>query len=169
MATYKKIKVDYSGLEKYKKELFDAAVKNKTEYLIKYAKETLKKAYDESEYTDREKNLADSYVWIVYFNGKEEKHGFLYDSPQSNQPNRKTATNEYERGRDVAEEFVREYIPRISNGWEVVLAATIYYGNYLEMGTSRNKQYVVLSSIFNEVEQDFGKQNTQIFKNVYKY
>ena len=41
-----------------------------------------------------------------------------------------------------------------TNGFVVVFAARMYYGAYLEKGTRRNKQYVVLSSIWNEVKSD---------------
>lgn len=166
MANYKKIKVNYSGLEKYKKELFDAAVKNKTEYLIKYAKETLKKAYEESTFEDQTYNLRDSYLWAVYFNGNMVESGFIDNSPKASEP--QFEKNEVIWGRSDAESFLSAYNPRITNGWEVMFAAAVIYGMYLEEGERGNprRQFVVLSSIFNQVEQDFGKQNTQIFKEV---
>ena len=62
-------------------------------------------------------------------------------------------TNRFVFGRQEADEFLASYKPN-TNGFVVVFAARMYYGAYLEKGTRRNKTYVVLSSIWNEVSHD---------------
>lgn len=163
----KNVTVDFKGLEDVKKRLFDESVKVKTKSLIKYAKETLKQAYLESDYQNRTLNLKDSYVWGVYFQGKRIDYGFLTMSAEAEESVVRYGDNEVIRGRDEAQKFIDSYQPT-SFGWEVVFAATMYYGVYLEMtGTYRQRQYLVISSIFDDVERDFG--NAQTFQNIYSY
>lgn len=163
---YKHVTIDIKGLEDVRKKLFDNGVKIKTKSLIKYAKETLKKAYSESEYTNRTLNLKDSYVWGVYFNGKRIDYGFLTIDPQADVRKKRTGDDELISGREEAQKFIDSYTPN-SVGWEVVFAATIYYGMYLEMSRSGGRQYLVISSIFDDLLSDFGNA-TQI-QNIYTY
>lgn len=167
MAYLKNIKVDLSGLEEYRKKLYEGAVKSRKENLIRYAKETLKKAFLDSDYTNRTLNLKDSYVWGVFYNGKKEAYGFL--SPDSDATTRvqRTGDKAMLSGREEAQDFINSYEPTNKRGWEVVFAATIYYGVYLQNGTKRNKQYVVISSIFDNVEKDF--KSSKIISKEYTY
>lgn len=160
MTTTKHVKVDIKGLEAVKKKLFDENVEIRTKALIKYAKETLRKAYNESEYKNRTLNLKDSYVWIVFFHGKRIDYGFLTDMSEASVPvYRKGESIE---GRKEAEKFIKNYTSTYK-GWEVVFAATTIYGAYLETGVNRTK-YVVISSIFDDVQRDLG--NAKIFQSI---
>lgn len=163
----KNVSVDFKGLEDIKRKLLEENVKIKTKTLIKYAKETLSKAYLESNYLNRTLNLKDSYVWGVFLNGKRIDYGFLTLSPESTEAKQRTGDGKLLKGREQAQLFIDNYSPN-NNGWEVVFAATMYYGVYLEMtGTKRQQQYVVISSIFDDVREDF--KNAHIFQNIYSY
>lgn len=162
----KNVTVDFEGLDKLTKQLWDDAIQDKTQTLIQYATQTLRNAYLESEFYDRTLNLKDSYVWGVYFEGRLIEHGFIGDE-EATRKIRRTGDGELISGRDEAEKFIKNYTPKLIDGWEVVFAATIYYGQYLEMGTARNSQYVVISSIFDDLQRDFG--NVDKLEEIYTY
>ena len=169
MSNYKRIRVDTKSLENAKK-----AIREKLNLIIAkdlevYARNTLKKAYLESDYSHNEtQNLRDSYVWAIYFNGKLKKHGNIDKSPLATETIKKTGTAEYIKGREEADRFVLEYVPISSRGWEVVFAATIYYGVYLQQGSS-GKEYVVISSIYDELERTFGANKVITWQNPHTY
>lgn len=73
-----KVKVDLSGLKRVRQELFDRLAGEQTQRLIAYAPELLKKAYSESGFTDQTYNLADSYIWAVFYQGNLQGSGYLY-------------------------------------------------------------------------------------------
>ena len=170
MSNYKHIKVDEKALAKAKKAILEKLNLVTLRELETYAKQMLRKAYLESEYSHNEtQNLRDSYIWAIYYNGQLKKHGFIDNTPLATESIKKTATEDYIKGREEAEDFLEEYIPTFTKGWEVVFAATIYYGVYLENGTKSNAKYVVISSIYDEVRKTFGANKVRNWQNEYTY
>lgn len=146
------VKFDLSGLKEIREQLFANAVEDQTKRLLEYAPLILKKAYNEKTFKNDKWNLADSYVWVVYYDGDVMGSGYLWNS--------KVATSEsvfHKKkidGRKLADKFVNNYYSDVSNGWEVVWAATAPYSTYLENGT-RGKRFYVISSIVDDIAYDF--------------
>lgn len=148
------VTIEFTDLD----ELKAAIIKEATPQIIKdlsvYAKTTLLDAYNRSTYShNKSQNLADSYVWAVYKDNVLVKKGYLNETQKYEHGLYETGTNRFVFGRQEADEFLATYNPQ-TKGFVVVFAARMYYGAYLEKGTRRNKQYVVLSSIWNEVSHD---------------
>jgi len=168
MSNYKRIKIDEKALANAKKAIIEKINLVTLRELETYARHTLRRAYLDSDYSHNEsQNLRDSYVWAIYFKGQLKKHGYLDNSPLATEAIKKTATEEYIKGRQEADSFLASYIPH-STGWEVVFATSIYYGVYLEKGTS-GKKYVVISSIYDELMKTFGANKVITWKNEYTY
>ena len=148
------VTIELTELDELKKAILEEASNGIIKDLAIYAKTTLYEAYQNSTYSkNKTKNLADSYVWAVYRDNVLQKKGYLYPTPKATEDIIQTKTKKRLRGRKEADEFLATYNPNLS-GFVVVFAARMYYGAYLEKGTRRNKQYVVLSSIMNEINKD---------------
>ena len=148
------VTIELTELDELKKAILEEASNGIIKDLAIYAKTTLYEAYQNSTYSKNQtKNLADSYVWAVYRDNVLQKKGYLYPTPKATEDIIQTKTKKRLRGRKEADEFLATYNPNLS-GFVVVFAARMYYGAYLEKGTRRNKQYVVLSSIMNEINKD---------------
>ena len=148
------VTIELTELDELKKAILEEASNGIIKELAVYAKTTLYEAYQNSTYSKNQtKNLADSYVWAVYRDNVLQKKGYLYPTPKATEDIIQTKTKKRLRGRKEADEFLATYKPNLS-GFVVVFAARMYYGAYLEKGTRRNKQYVVLSSIMNEINKD---------------
>ena len=148
------VTIELTELDELKKAILEEASNGIIKDLAVYAKTTLYEAYQNSTYSKNQtKNLADSYVWAVYRDNVLQKKGYLYPTPKATEDIIQTKTKKRLRGRKEADEFLATYNPNLS-GFVVVFAARMYYGAYLEKGTRRNKQYVVLSSIWNELSHD---------------
>lgn len=129
---------------------FDEAVNNTSAYLAEYAQDKLREAMDTRTFMHDTRNLYDSYIWIVYYNGRIDDYGFIEHNELADEPNYGLY------GRDEADNFLRWYKPQ-SRGWEVVLAATMFYGLNLEKGyTYSGRSFRVISQIFDELTSDFG-------------
>ena len=148
------VTIELTELDELKKAILEEASNGIIKELAVYAKTTLYEAYQNSTYShNKSKNLADSYVWAVYRDNVLQKKGYLYPTPKAKETMIETGTKRRVYGRKEADEFLATYKPNLS-GFVVVFAARMYYGAYLEKGTRRNKQYVVLSSIMNEINKD---------------
>ena len=149
-----KVTIEFTDIDDLKAAIIKEATNDIIKELALYAKTTLLDAYKGSNYSHREtQNLADSYVWAVYNDNVLVRKGYLYPSPKAKTTMVETGTKRRVYGRKEADEFLATYNPQ-TNGFVVVFAARMYYGAYLEKGTRRNKTYVVLSSIWNEVSHD---------------
>ena len=147
------VKVSIDNVSQLSKAILEEAAPQIITELCRFAKEELLSAYNNSTYAkDKTQNLADSYVWGVYYKGKLQQHGFLTSGKKATQPRRVSYTNKSVFGRDEAQTFISSYKPQ-TNMFEVIFAAEMYYGSYLEGGTKRNKKYIVLSSIINSISQ----------------
>ena len=134
------------------KELKKLATEEQTKRLLEYAPKMLNQAYNERTFSNDTFNLADSYVWVVYYKGVPQGSGYLWNNRVA------TLDADYHHtkinGRQLAQEFAYKYQPS-SNGWEVVWAATAPYSMCLESGTSRG-QFYVITSIYDKIVTDFG-------------
>ena len=149
-----KVTIEFTDLDELKAAIIKDATPDIIKELVTYAKTTLLDAYNRSTYShNKTQNLADSYVWAVYNDNVLVKKGYLYPSPKAKETMIETGTKRRVYGRKEADEFLATYSPN-TNGFVVVFAARMYYGAYLEKGTRRNRQYVVLSSIWNEIKSD---------------
>lgn len=148
------VTIEFTGLDDLKAEIINAASKDIINQLSVYAKTTLLDAYNRSTYShNKTQNLADSYVWAVYRDNILQKKGYLYSNPKAKETMLETGTKRRVYGRKEADEFLASYSPNLS-GFVVVFAARMYYGAYLEKGTRTNRQYVVLTGIWNEINSD---------------
>ena len=82
-----------------------------------------------------------------------QKKGYIYPTPKAKTTKIETGSKRRVYGRKEADEFIATYNPNLS-GFVVVFAARMYYGAYLEKGTRRNRQYVVLTGIWDEIKND---------------
>jgi len=148
------VTIEFTGLDELKADILNAASKDIIKELSTYAKTTLLDAYNRSTYShNQSQNLADSYVWAVYKDNVLQKKGYLYPTPKAKTTKIETGFKRRVYGRKEADEFIASYNPNMS-GFVVIFAARMYYGAYLEKGTRRNRQYVVLTGIWNEIQSD---------------
>lgn len=151
---------NFNGLRnRFAKVYKQKAIDVQTQMIINYAPKALNKAYQDRTFRNKTMNLADSYVWVVYYRGIPKKSGYLWGAraAQTDSVYHHTKVN----GRKLAETFISSYAPISSNGWELVFAATAPYSTYLENGTKRGR-FFVLTSIYDEITYDFkGKANVE--------
>ena len=149
-----KVTIEFTELDELKAAIIKEATPDIIKDLVSYAKTTLLDAYNRSTYShNQSQNLADSYVWAVYKDNVLQKKGYIYPTPKAKETKIETGTKRRVYGRKEADEFIRTYNPNLS-GFIVVFAARMYYGAYLEKGTRRNRQYVVLTGIWDEIKND---------------
>lgn len=144
--------VSQSFFAKVKLQLVD----NTLESMCEYGDELMRKAYEERSWENRTFNLKDSFGWVVYNNGSEYRHGYI-GSEQATKS--KVIYGDEMKGRSVLDDFIKTYAPIVS-GVELVIVAAMPYGLWLE--TRYN--YVVLSSIKDELERAFNKPVKEIRK-----
>lgn len=158
-------KIDVSGLRRVRERMFTAFTDKQTAKLLEYAPLQLANAYNGRGFKNDTWNLADSYVWVVYYKGVVQGSGYLWNNrvAQKDSDFHKTKVN----GRKLAETFISQYNADTINGWEVVWAATAPYSTYLENGTMYG-QFNVLSSIYDEVTNDFSGKGIVDIKIKYK-
>ena len=139
-----KVSFKFNG-KKFGKAIYNRVANEQTQRLIAYAKEEIVRIVETKEFKNRTFNLADSYLWCVFFNGQRKGFG-VYGRKQA----RKTSLlHEYSPdisepvdGRKLAMEFAKAYKPEETKGWEIVFAACAPYGAYLEAGfTFHGKRY----------------------------
>ena len=108
-----------------------------TNRLVRYAQQEIVELVNTHAFKNRTMNLQDSYLWIVYYNGKKVKSGFYGNKAATG----KSVLHEWSPdiavkvdGRELARKFIQGYKPTQAEGWEIVFAATAPYGSYLEGG-----------------------------------
>ena len=129
-------------------------VSNTLEDMCIKGDELMNKAYNERQWQNRTFNLKDSFGWVVYSNGSEYKRGYIGDAQATSS---KKIYGEEMKGRETLDEFVKTYSP-IPVGAELVIVAAMPYGLWLET----KYQYIVLSSIKDDLEEHFNKPVKQI-------
>lgn len=156
------VKVDKSNLRQNAKKSYELFCEQQTQTLIAYAPKKLEQAFLERTFKTDTGNLSDSYVWAVWFRGALKGHGFLGGKKAI--VNSRSGLRQNIDGRQDAESFIA-YYPAKKTGWEMILAAVVEYGHYLEAGKGGiKKQYIVISSIFDDIVRDFsGKGTVKMF------
>lgn len=153
---------DFSGLRnRFAKAYKQRAIDIQTKMLLSYAPQELQRAYENRSFKNRTYNLADSYVWVVYYCGEVQGSGFMWagSKAQSNSIYEGKSID----GRQLADDFINSYQSNISSGWELVLAAAAPYAYNLESGEGRSRRFYVISSVFDEITSDFRGKATVIF------
>lgn len=138
-------------------------VEEQTKRLIAYADAELTQMVETHEYWNRTHNLEDSYVWGVFYNGKRQKYGFYYNKAAT----KESILHEWGRaetqvpvnGRRAAREFISQYAPEVTSGWEIVWAACAPYGTYLEAGFAIKKsgtrlQFDVITQRYDHIKSE---------------
>ena len=75
---------DFTGLRnRFAKEYKQRAIDVQTNMLLEYAPIQLKKAYQNRTFRNRTYNLADSYIWVVYYKGIVKGSGYLWGGKAS--------------------------------------------------------------------------------------
>lgn len=139
-----------------RRKIFNRMAELQTERLCEYAPEALSKAYEQRSFQNDTMNLADSYVWAVYYKGVLKKSGYLWDSVTATTPSK--YHGEDVNGRQLADEFVEKYTPQSDATWEMVIAATTPYAPVLEKGNTGNpkQRFMVISTVYDDIVEDFG-------------
>lgn len=153
-----KVRFKFNG-KLYGKRIYNQVAKEQTERLIEYAKDEIIRIVATREFDDRTHNLADSYLWCVFFNGNRKGFG-VYGRKQAR---KKSLLHEYSPdmsvpvdGRKIANDFGRTYTPTVKKGWEIVFAAVAPYGAYLEEGFTFKGHYYhfnVLSQRYDHIKK----------------
>lgn len=147
-----KVAFDMTGYRnRLAKELKKQMAEEQTRRLLEYAPKMLNIAYSERTFKNDTFNLADSYIWVVYYNGVPKGSGYLWNARVASQDANYHHTDV--NGRQLAQTFITRYTPN-TQGWEVVWAATAPYSTYLESGTSKGRFYVI-TSIYDKIVSDF--------------
>lgn len=143
---------NYTGLyNRFGVEYKKKAIEVQTNMLLNYAPSALTKAYETRSFNNRTWNLADSYVWAVYYKGGIKGSGYLWNVNKAQTDS--TYKSQKINGRKLASEFASSYHSSFSNGWEIVWAATAPYAPILEAGTKKGKFYVI-SQMYDNVTAD---------------
>ena len=77
------VHIDTSKLKQTKQKMFDIISSKQTAKLLGYAPLQLANAYNNRSFKNRTANLADSYVWAVYFMGKIQGSGYLWNNREA--------------------------------------------------------------------------------------
>lgn len=103
-------------------------------FLAMIGEKAIQEAYQSRGFTNRTYNLKDSYGSAVYYNGALLDTTIRYIGP----PEAKTKRHG-KSGREEVNKFFRDYSP-LSEGFEIVVVATMPYAGELELGGGRLKR-----------------------------
>lgn len=111
-------------------------------------------AFNKADYQkDKTQNLHDSYGSAVYLDGKLIQDTIRVLTPKATIPRYNMYEKEYQYGKEEILEFFNSYKPK-TNGIELVVAAAMFYGVFLEKKSGNLKRkYKVISGINEELEQ----------------
>lgn len=155
MATKTKIKFN---AKKYKAVVLKKAIALQTERLLAYAREELYEMIVMREFHSRTFNLADSYVWAVFYNKVKKGHGVVGAKLAS----KKSFLHEWSKtpipvdGRRAAMDFLKRFQANeaIDNGWTIVWAACAPYAKYLDpaVGSTKTNRFFVISQRYDHIK-----------------
>ena len=103
-------------------------------FLAMIGEKAIKEAYQSRGFTNRTYNLRDSYGSAVYYNGALLDNTIRYIGPPEAKTKRMGKS-----GREEVNKFFRDYSPK-SNGYDIVVIATMPYAGVLETGGGRLKR-----------------------------
>lgn len=160
-----------------KKTFYDNIMKNvvreQTARLIAYAKEELYEMIVSKTFKSRTFNLADSYVYAVYYDGKEQAHGYVgAKMASSNSFLHEWSKDSSKRipadGRKEATEFLTKFKSALptTNGWVVVWAACAPYAKYLDpaVGSTKTNRFFVISQRYDHIANTFSSKGVVSLK-----
>lgn len=160
-----------------KKTFYDNIMKNvvreQTARLIAYAKEELYEMIVSKTFKSRTFNLADSYVYAVYYDGKEQAHGYVgAKMASSNSFLHEWSKDSSKRipvdGRKEATEFLTKFKSALptTNGWVVVWAACTPYAKELDpaAGSSKKNRFFVISQRYDHIANTFSSKGVVSLK-----
>lgn len=169
MATRTRVKFDK---EKLRKAMMKNLVTEQTRRLVQYAKEELYEMIVTRQFESRTFNLADSYVWAVYFDGKEQSHGHIgskmandvsYLHEWSRDPSKRIPVD----GRKEATAFLSAFQGHLptKDGWVVVWAACAPYARYLDpaAGSTKTNRFFVISQRYDHIKNTFSPKGHVTF------
>ena len=93
-------------------EIKTKMAEEQTARLLEYAPKMLNLAYSERTFQNHTFNLADSYVWVVYYNGIPQGSGYLWNNRIATQDANFHHTKI--NGRSLASTFITRYVDRKS-------------------------------------------------------
>lgn len=143
---------------KFGDELKKSVIKEQTKRLIAYAREELYEMIVSKTFKSRTFNLADSYVWAVYKDKKEQGHGWI----GAKMATERSYLHEWSKnpipvdGRKEAQDFLKRFKDNeaLEHGWTVVWAACAPYGMYLDpaAGHSKTNRFMVISQRYDQIK-----------------
>ena len=178
-----KTKVKFNA-KKTQQAMIKKVVQEQTNRLVSYAEEQIVLMGNEliekmrGKPSDRTHNMLNSLVWVVYYNGKESKHGYYRKSASANG---KAFLHELGEdpipvnGRQLAKQFLNTYQPREKHGWEIVWAVLAPYYAYWEQGHDnifygKFVKFDMMTQRYDHIKNKLGSQaNVTIEINVPKY
>lgn len=126
----------------------------KSEYVNAYIDELSKdgqrlinEAYNTKTTQNRKYNEHDAYVFGVYYNGNLMKYGFVGGKMAIKEANgwaKAGITPFY--GRDVAEDAIHSYKPKLTRGFALVILVTTFYS-----AINENKGYKIISQAVSDL------------------
>ena len=126
-------------------------------FLAMIGEKSIQEAYQNRGFTNRTYNLKDSYGSAVYYNGALLDTTIRYIGP----PEAKTK-RQGKSGREEVNKFFRDYSPK-SNGYEIVVIATMPYAGVLELGGGRLKRkYHVMAGARDLLERVAAKYGAKL-------
>lgn len=134
------------------KTIYAKYVNRMAEALSEEGYQLIRKAFDGSNYShNKTQNLHDSYGSCVFYDGKEVPNTRRYVGREATVGKRDPSGN-LVLGRAEIDSFFDNYKAK-AKGFELVLAAAIFYGQILEEGSGNLKRkYRVISFIADNVE-----------------
>lgn len=134
--------------------LKDRIVQKYAEQLSREGERLIRRAFETANFKkDKTQNLHDSYGCAVYYRGKYVYGTKKFLSARANTPRYNPYTKEDEYGIEEINKYLDAYKPK-SNGFELIVAAAMYYGSFLEKGSGRLKRkYRVISGISSDIEE----------------
>lgn len=140
-------------------DMLRMVVREQTKRLCAYAREELYEMIVSRDFVSRTFNLADSYVWAVYYNKKEQEHGFVGGKmARENSILHERGRKEFQEpvnGRQAAHDFLTKFkaTRATGNGWTIVWAACAPYSVYLDpaAGASKTNRFFVISQRYDHI------------------
>lgn len=156
MATKTRVKFN---AKKYQAMVLKKAIEEQTRRLVAYAESELYKMIATHEFINRTFNLADSYVWAVYYDRKRKGYGFQ----GAKRATEKSYLHEWSKtpipvdGRQTAMDFLKRFqaSEAIENGWTIVWAACAPYAKYLDpnVGNTNTNRFFVISQRYDHIKR----------------
>lgn len=158
--------------ETLKKAMLKNVIAEQTRRLIEYAQVELYEMIVTRQFKSRTFNLADSYVWAVYFDGKQQGHGYIgskmaselsYLHEWSRDPSKRIPVD----GRKEATAFLTAFQGHLptKSGWVVVWAACAPYARYLDpaAGNTKTNRFFVISQRYDHIKNTFSPKGHVTF------